>query len=84
MRPVKLRIHNKGITYKPEKGAPRNIAYADVECVLLSEDGASLSLQVAGEVLSIAVKPGDARQQKAIEALVTGVTAASGGGQSKV
>ncbi|HEX9048528.1 MAG TPA: hypothetical protein VF988_15980 [Verrucomicrobiae bacterium] len=53
-------------------GGSRRFSYERIDCVLLSPDN-KLSFQVAAEVFSIPVRPGDPQHQPVIDAFVQAV-----------
>ena len=76
-----LMVDSNGVKFYDGTGfsGARRFAFSRIECVLMSPDN-KLSFQVGNEVFSIPTKPGDAKHQAVVNALLEALqrTAASG------
>lgn len=73
---ISLKIEETGVAYS--SGAiftsARRFRFAEIACILLSEDGCTLSFQVGEEVFKLRVKPGNKDHDQVIAAFTQGVT----------
>jgi len=76
-----LQVNSDGIDFlNPSgSGSREHFRFNEIECILLSRDGATLSFQVRNRVFSVPVKPDDSKHQTTIATFVSEVKRAGEG-----